>query len=203
VLNEHPDIAEAVVVVREDAPGDKRLVAYLTLASQSSQESEPIESFLRRKLPDYLIPSSLVRLERLPLTSNGKVDRKGLPAVERDCQQLRAEYIQPKGELEQLIAGIWQGALNVGKVGREDNFFDLGGHSLLLAQVHGQLCRTLNKKLPLIKMLEHPTVSSLADFLSQERVDSLSLKESHNRAERLREGLDRQRRSIAKARYKA
>src|SRR5262249_9229071 len=102
-----------------------------------------------------------------------------------------------------LIAGIWRRALNVDKVGREDNFFDLGGHSLLLAQVHEQLSQSLERKLPLIKMLEHPTVSSLARFLSQEQIDTLSIKQSQDRAERLLEGLGRQRRNTAKARYKA
>ena len=202
-LNEHHGVKEAVVAMREDAPGDKRLVAYLVPAPQPSQDGEPIETFLRRKLPDYMIPSSFVELEKLPMTSNGKVDRKGLPAVEGVRRQLDSEYIQPKGEIEQLIAGIWQAALNVDKVGREDNFFDLGGHSLLLAQVHERLCQTLNKKLPLIKMLEHPTVSSLASFLSQEQADSLSIQQSHERAGKLREGLGRQRRATVEARYKA
>jgi natural product biosynthesis luciferase-like monooxygenase protein len=202
VLNGYEGVAEAVVVVREGLPGDKRLVAYLVATPQLKQPGEQLEAFLRQKLPDYMIPSSFVWLDRLPLTSNGKVDRKGLPAVEGGRQRLKSEYVQPKGELEQLIAELWRRALNLDKVGRGDNFFDLGGHSLLLAQVHGQLSQALNKNLPLIKMLEHPTVSSLAQFLSQERGDSFSIKESQDRAGKLREGLSRQRRTTAKARRK-
>jgi len=202
-LNEHQGVTEAVAIVREDLPGDKRLVAYLVLAPWQSQNTEQIEAFLRQKLPDYMIPSSFVMLERLPLTSNGKVDRGSLPAVEGVRKQLKSEYKQPQGELEQRIAGIWRHALNVDKVGREDNFFDLGGHSLLLAQVHGQLSHSLNKNLPLVKMLEHPTVSSLARFLSQEQIDSLSIQQSQDRARKLREGLSRQRHTTVRARSKA
>jgi hypothetical protein len=130
------------------------------------------------------------------------VDRKILPAAEGTRKRLESEYIQPKGALEELIAETWRRALNVDRVGREDNFFDLGGHSLLLAQVHGQLSRTIKKKLPLVKMLEHPTVGSLARFLSQEQADSLSIEQSLERAGKLREGLRRQRRSTGKGRYK-
>jgi natural product biosynthesis luciferase-like monooxygenase protein len=203
VLNQHQGVAEAVVTVREDASGDKRLVAYLVPAPREPQNDEQLEAFLRQKLPDYMIPSSFVMLDKLPLTSNGKVDRKGLPAAEGIRKQLKSEYTQPKGELEQLIAGVWGRALNLDKVGREDNFFDLGGHSLLMAQVHGQLTQALNQNLPLIKMLEHPTVSSLARFLSHEQVDSLSIQRSRDRAGKLRDGLERQRRNMVKARYKA
>jgi natural product biosynthesis luciferase-like monooxygenase protein len=202
-LNEHHGVKEAVVIVREDVPGDKRLVAYLVPAHQGAENGEQIEAHLRQKLPDYMIPSSFVRLDKLPMTLNGKVDRKGLPAVGGARKQLQSEYIQPKGELEAQIAEIWRRALNVDKVGREDNFFDLGGHSLLLAQVHGQLCQALGRSLPLVKMLEHPTVSSLARFLSQEQIDSSStMQRSLDRVEKLREGLNRQRRTTVRARYK-
>jgi acyl-CoA synthetase (AMP-forming)/AMP-acid ligase II/acyl carrier protein len=137
-----------------------------------------------------------------PLTSSGKIDRKNLPAVGGGRKQSKSGYIQPKEEIEQLIAKMWKQALNVEEVGREDNFFDLGGHSLLLVQVHGQLSQALKRKLPLVKMLEHPTVSSLARFLDQEQIDSLSIKRSQDRAEKLREGFGRQRRNTVKARYK-
>jgi hypothetical protein len=203
VLNEHHGVTEAVVAVREDVPGDKRLIAYLVPAPQQSPNSEELEAFLKRKLPDYMVPSGYVVLDRLPLTPNGKVDRGKLPAVEGWRRQLKSEYLQPESELERLIAGIWRRALNVDRVGRSDNFFDLGGHSLLLAQVHGQLCQALNRNVPLVKMLEHPTVGSLARFLGQEQVDSLSTQQSHDRAEKLRKGLGRQRRTTVKARYQS
>jgi natural product biosynthesis luciferase-like monooxygenase protein len=202
-LNQLEGVTEAVVTVWEAAPGDKRLVAYLVPARQWSQSNEQTEAFLRQKLPEYMIPSNFVTLERLPLTTNGKVDRRSLPAVEGVRKQLTSEYIRPKGELEELIADIWQQALKVDRVGRDDNFFDLGGHSLLLAQVHGRLSQALNSNLPLIKMLEHPTVGSLARFLSREQIDSISFKQSQDRAEKLREGLRRQRLTTVKARYKA
>ena len=202
-LNGNDGVREAVVIVREDALGDKRLVAYLVPAPSGPQTGEQFETFLRKKLPDYMIPSSFVLLDRLPLTSNGKVDRKSLLSLEVSRKQSKSEYIQPRGALEELISEIWRRALNVEKVGREDNFFDLGGHSLLLAQVHGQLSQSLNNNLPLVKMLEHPTVGSLARFLSHEQMDSLSIEQSLDRAGRLREGLRRQGRNAAKARNKA
>lgn len=202
-LNQHHGVAEAVVVVREHAPGDKRLVAYLVPAPGAAQNDKELDAFLRQKLPDYMIPSSFVMLDRLPLTSNGKVDRKSLPVAEIVRKQLQSEYKQPQGELEQLIAEIWRGALKVDKVGRADNFFDLGGHSLLLAQVHGQLSQSLNTRLSLIKMLEYPTVGSLAGFLNQEQGESLSVEKNRDRAAKLREGLSRQRRNTRKARHKA
>jgi acyl carrier protein len=202
VLNEHRAVSAAVVTVREDIPGDKRMVAYLVPSPQQPQNDEQLEAFLRQRLPDYMIPSSFIMLERVPLTSNGKVDRKSLPAVEGIRRQSKSKYVQPKGEIERLIAEIWRQALNVDQVGREDNFFDLGGHSLLLAQVHGQLSQALKRNLPLIKMLEHPTVGSLARFLSQEQIDSLSIKQNQDRAGKLREGLSRQKRTTVKARYK-
>jgi len=203
LLSEHQSVEEAVAVVREDVPGDKLLIAYLVPRHGWSEDGAEIEAYLRQKLPDYMIPTTFISLERLPLTSNGKVDRNRLPAADRGRKQRQSEYIQPKGELEQLIAGIWGRALNAEQVGREDNFFDLGGHSLLLAQVHGQLCQALAKDLPLVKMLEHPTVSSLARFLSQEQTDSLSIMQQNlDRAEKLRGGLSRQRRTTFKARYR-
>jgi natural product biosynthesis luciferase-like monooxygenase protein len=202
-LNQHHEVSESVVTVREDASGDKRLVAYLVPAPGATPNGKELDAFLRQKLPDYMIPSSFVTLDRLPLTSNGKVDRKGLPAAEVIHKQLQSEYKQPQGELEQLIAEIWRGALKIDKVGREDNFFDLGGHSLLLAQVHGQLSQSLSRRLSLIKLLEYPTVSSLAGFLNQEQGESLSVEKNYDRAAKLREGLGRQRRNTVKARYKA
>jgi natural product biosynthesis luciferase-like monooxygenase protein len=203
LLNEHRYVREAVVIVREDFPGDKRLIAYIVLEPGDSQVVADIEESLKRKLPDYMVPSSFVVLERFPLTANGKVDRGGLPALSGARKELKSEYIQPQGELEHMIAGVWRGALQVEKVGRDDNFFDLGGHSLLLAQVHGELSKSLNKKLPLIKMLQYPTIGSLARFLSQEEIDTLSIKQSQDRAGKFREGLERQRRSSILSRSRA
>jgi hypothetical protein len=202
-LNEHQDVTAAVVIVREDEPGDKRLVAYLVPARQWSEGGRRLEEFLRGKLPEYMIPSSFVALDQLPMTSNGKVDRKRLPAVEGVRKQLKSEYIQPQGGTEELIAGIWRSCLKVDRVGMADNFFDLGGHSLLLAQAHGQLCQALNRRIPLIKMLEHPTVGSLARFLSREEMETLPMRQNHDRAGKLREGLGRQKRHTARARRQA
>jgi natural product biosynthesis luciferase-like monooxygenase protein len=203
-LNERPGVKEVVVAAQEDSPGNLRLVAYLIMAPGYSLNEEELEVYLRQKLPDYMVPSSFVTLEKFPMTSNGKIDRKSLPAAQSGPGRFRPEHIPPKGAIEHQIAEIWRRALKVDKVGRDDNFFDLGGNSLLLAQVHGQLRQAVDRSLPLVKMLEHPTISSLARFLSQEHAESLSAqRQGLDRAEKLREGLSRQRRTTVKARKKS
>jgi aryl carrier-like protein len=125
-LRQHPEVREAVVTAREDAPGDKRLVAYLT----GSAEPEGLRAHLAAELPEYMVPSAYVRLESMPLTPSGKLDRRALPAPEAGAYLSRA-YEAPSGEAETKLAAIWSELLKVEQVGRNDNFFELGGHSLL------------------------------------------------------------------------
>src|SRR5258708_1040441 len=129
-LMEHPAVREAVVIAREDTPGDKRLVAYYTDAGEDSLSAEQLRSHLSARLPEYMVPAAYVRLESLPLTPNGKLDRKVLPAPESDAYSTRG-YEAPQGETETRLAGIWAEVLKLDRVGRHDNFFALGGHSLL------------------------------------------------------------------------
>jgi amino acid adenylation domain-containing protein len=127
-LAEHPDVREAVVLAREDAPGEKRLVAYFV--GGEAAEIESLRAHLLARLPDYMVPPAYVRLDALPLTPNGKLDRKALPAPEGDAYLARA-YEAPRGETEEILAEIWSELLRVERVGRRDSFFDLGGHSLV------------------------------------------------------------------------
>ncbi|HLL47710.1 MAG TPA: amino acid adenylation domain-containing protein, partial [Longimicrobiaceae bacterium] len=127
-LAEHPGIREAVVVAREDAPGDRRLAAYYVAAGDATAEA--LRAHLSASLPEYMVPAAYVRLERLPLTRNGKLDRKALPAPEGGAYASRG-YEAPVGETEAALAGIWSEVLGTERVGRRDNFFELGGHSLL------------------------------------------------------------------------
>ncbi|MDB4951421.1 MAG: sypB, partial [Gemmatimonadetes bacterium] len=131
-LREHPAVREAVVLVREDAPGDRRLVAYVV--GDDSAGADVLRAHLAATLPEYMVPAAFVRLEALPLTPNGKIDRKALPAPEGDAFAARA-YEAPAGETEQALADIWAEVLGVERVGRRDHFFELGGHSLLAVQV--------------------------------------------------------------------
>ena len=134
-LAEHPAVRQAVVLAREDTPGDKRLVAYYTTAVTDAPEpevshAEQLRSHLSALLPEYMVPAAYVRLDSLPLTANGKLDRKALPAPEQDAYATRG-YEPPQGEIETLLAAIWAELLHLDRVGRHDNFFSLGGHSLL------------------------------------------------------------------------
>jgi len=123
-LQEHAEIREAVVIAREDGPGDKRLVAYVTAASEVG--AEELRAHLSRRLPEYMVPAAFVRMECLPLTPNGKLDRKALPAPEGDAYAAQV-YEAPEGEVEIQIAAIWSELLKVDRIGRHDNFFELGG----------------------------------------------------------------------------
>src|SRR5262249_877250 len=134
-LREHTGIDEAVVIAREDEPGEKRLVAYYT--SSEEVRVEELRAHLLATLPEYMVPSGWVKLDALPLTPNGKMDRKALPAPA--SQSYSREYEEPQGELERQIAVIWTELLKVERVGRHDNFFELGGHSLLAVRMMSRL----------------------------------------------------------------
>ena len=130
-LMEHPAVREAVVIAREDTPGDKRLAAYYTSTEQQDAfGAEHLRSHLSSVLPEYMVPAAYVRLEQLPLTANGKLDRRALPAPEADAYSTRG-YEPPEGEVETRMAEVWAEVLKLDRVGRHDNFFELGGHSLL------------------------------------------------------------------------
>ncbi|MFA1627851.1 phosphopantetheine-binding protein, partial [Rhizobium mongolense] len=146
-LGEHAWVREAVVVAHADAAGNKRLVAYVVAkTTDGSAEAggaglaASLRAHLGGLLPDYMVPSAFVRLDALPLTVNGKLDRKALPAPEDDAYARRA-YEAPRGEIETALAEIWAELLGVERVGRHDNFFELGGHSLLAVQLMERLRR--------------------------------------------------------------
>jgi amino acid adenylation domain-containing protein len=131
----HPGVREAVVIAREDTPGDQRLVAYYTAVETNTPDAaaldaEQLREFLRARVPEYMVPAAYVRLTSMPLTPNGKLDRKALPAPEADAYAVRG-YEAPRGEIEIALAAIWSDVLKLERVGRHDNFFELGGHSLL------------------------------------------------------------------------
>ncbi|OUL30717.1 hypothetical protein BV372_21625 [Nostoc sp. T09] len=156
---------------------------------------ENLRSFLKQKLPDYMVPSSFVFLNALPQTPNGKVDRKALPAPENLRPQLDKTYTAPQTEIEQAIASVWQQVLQVDKVGLYDNFFDLGGHSLRMAQVHTQLCEVLQQKVSMVELFQYPTISALAKHLSQDEAQ-LAFANSHQRANKQKEALHLQKQKM-------
>ncbi len=162
VLGQHPIVREAVVLAREDSPGDKRLVAYLVGASGSIPSVSELRGFLQQKLPEYMVPSAFLFLDSLPLTPNGKVDRKALPAPDQSRPELEHSYTAPRTPVEELLANIWAEVLKLDKIGIHDNFFQLGGHSLIATQVVSRIRTRLSCDLPLRALFESPTVAELA-----------------------------------------
>jgi natural product biosynthesis luciferase-like monooxygenase protein len=202
VLAGHPAVRETVVMAREDVPGDRRIVAYV-VPNVGTASLKELRTFLKEKLPEYMVPSHFITLEALPWTANGKINRKELPPIAGSVSSLRAEHVAPQTSLEQLIANVWQQVLNVENVGVHDNFFDLGGQSLLMAQAHSQLRDVLRKELPLVKMLEHTTVSALARYLSQTQNEPITFEQTLDRARKHRAGVLRQRQIVINSRSEA
>jgi amino acid adenylation domain-containing protein len=184
VLRGHEAVREAVVVVREEE-GEKRLVGYVVGGAGVELRIEEVRRWARGKLPEYMVPGWYVEMERLPLTRNGKVDRHALPPPQSARRHLEASYIAPRNKIEQRVANIWQELLRMDKVGINDNFFDLGGHSLLMVQLHSKLRETFNKKeLSIVEVFKHPTVKLLARYISGEQSSQALLREPHDRADR-------------------
>ncbi|MBN3938515.1 amino acid adenylation domain-containing protein [Nostoc sp. NMS9] len=169
-LLQHPEVKEAVVIVREDTPNETSLVGYIV--AETGQDSLEVISqlrrFLKQQLPDFMVPTIFMALEAMPLTPNGKVDRKALPQPDASRPELEANYVAPRTPIEQQIADIWAQVLNVKQVGINDNFFELGGYSLLGIQVVSRVRQALQAEILMSNLFELPTVADLA-----ERVETL------------------------------
>jgi amino acid adenylation domain-containing protein len=161
-LRRHPAIREAAVVAREDTPGDRRLVAYVVADEPSPPDAAELRRWLGETLPEYMIPSAIVALEALPLTPNGKLDRDALPAPEQVGPAAARGYEPPRGPIEEAVAAAWAEVLGRERVGAHDSFLDLGGHSLMVAQVQSRLLAEFGVELPLRALFEAPTVAALA-----------------------------------------
>jgi acyl-CoA synthetase (AMP-forming)/AMP-acid ligase II/acyl carrier protein len=167
MLNVHPGIREAVVIVREDNPGDKRLVAYTVPDQEPVPTTSDLRKFLGEKLPGYMVPSVFVTLDALPLTPNGKVDRRVLPAPDQNRPELEVTFAAPRTPVEEGVAKIWAELLGLERVGIHDNFFELGGHSLLAAQVISRLDSEFEVKLSLRSFFEVPTITELVTMIEK------------------------------------
>jgi amino acid adenylation domain-containing protein len=172
VLQQHPEVLDCVVNVWTVTPEDKRLAAYVVCSSASATLGTELRRYSEVKLPHYMIPATFVFLEKIPLTPNGKIDRNALPSPEENRPQLDTMFLPPRTQLEETIAEIWQKVLHVDKVGMNDNFFDLGGNSLLLTEAHAKLCVALNANFPIVRFFDHPTITTLAEFLADEKKPS-------------------------------
>src|SRR5206468_1736139 len=172
----HPAVGQAAILVREDRPGEKRLVAYaaprpgaasaLATAANATNAANvataELRSYLRERLPEYMVPAAFVLLPSLPLTANGKVDRRALAAVVPRGDRKSGPPVAPRTSTEDYLAGIWAELLGVERVRADDNFFDFGGHSLLATRVVSRVSRELGVELPVRALFESPTVAALA-----------------------------------------
>jgi len=186
-LMEHPGVSEATVIVREDEPGKKKLVGYVAPRRQSAPSMAELRNWLKQRMPDYMVPASLVALDKFPFTRNGKVDRNALPAPEILEREAEEVYVAPRTEVERRIAEIWREALGVEKVGLNDNFFDLGGHSLLMVQVHNKLREEFKSAISMIDLFRNPTVQSLTKYFTSEQGGQPLLRKASDRASRRKE----------------
>ena len=180
-------------MVLPSADGDS-LVAYFIPKQQPDPGEDELRAYLKERLPGYMVPAFYLPVEAWPMTPSGKVDRKALPPVTGRVAASAGTFVAPGTRLEQVIASIWQEVLRQEQIGVHDNFFDLGGHSLLLIRVHSRLCEALRRELPMVDLFRHPTVSSLARHLADPTDDArIDFTESEGRAESRREALKRQR----------
>jgi amino acid adenylation domain-containing protein len=192
-LTQHLSVAQAVVVLREDEPGDRRLVGYVVVSAGSILNASDLRRFVREKLPEYMVPSAIVEIGALPRLPNGKVNRRALPAPERQREQGEA-YVAPTSDGERAIAAVWKELLRLDTVGIHDNFFDLGGHSLLVIQLHSRLSRTLNRELSVLDLFVYPTIHALAARLfDQHESQQGALDVARDRAEKQRDAIKRRR----------
>ncbi|MGF6798549.1 amino acid adenylation domain-containing protein [Paraburkholderia youngii] len=172
-LGEHAFVREAVVVARQNRAGDRHLIAYVVCAPEAQSDgldgpdlANTLRAYLSARLPDYMVPSAFMRLSGLPLTVNGKLDRKALPAPADDAYA-RAAYEAPQGAVETALAEIWAELLGLERVGRHDNFFELGGHSLLAVQMSSRLSQAVGVELPLSTLFARPVLGDLAASLGR------------------------------------
>jgi thioesterase domain-containing protein/acyl carrier protein len=165
---QHPSVREAVVLAREDIPGEKRLVAYV-VADSSIDE---LRNFLLAKLPEFMVPAAILLLETLPKAPSGKVDRAVLPAPDRSRHASEKDFVAPRDDLERQLARIWEDVLGVRPVGATDNFFELGGHSLLAVRLFALIEKQLGRRLPLTAVFQGATVEHLAALLRRQSASS-------------------------------
>jgi amino acid adenylation domain-containing protein/non-ribosomal peptide synthase protein (TIGR01720 family) len=174
VLSQHPSVQQSLVILREDVPGNKRLVAYVVVKETPAATIPQMQQFLQQRLPEYMVPTAIMLLEALPLTPNGKIDRRALPVPNTVRAEGSEGFVAPRIPVEELLAQIWAEVLGVEVVGIHDNFFELGGHSLLATQVFSRLPDAFGVELPLRCLFESPTVAGLAEHIEAARHTKLS-----------------------------
>src|SRR6266496_2977101 len=201
VLRQNPAVAQAAVILREDEPGDRKLVAYWTSRDElrSSDEVSDIglREFLRNRVPEYMVPAAFVRMSKLPTTDTGKLDRRALPQPRPD---VRSDiWSWPSNEIEEAICSAWKEVLGVEQVSIDENFFDLGGNSLLLIKLHHKLHLCLATEFPVVELFRYPTIRSFGEFALSVRGTAIASRVAMEGTVRGRERIQRQR--LARSRF--
>jgi amino acid adenylation domain-containing protein len=168
VLSRHERVSRCVAMVRADTPGNQMLAAYVQPNDESAVTAADLRAYMEKHLPDYMIPAAFVFVDKFPLTPNGKIDRKALPAIDNRRVDVAGEDASPQDPMEQMLARLWAKLLKVGRVGVNDNFFELGGHSLLAVRMINEIENLYGKRLPLATLLRAPTVARMAEVLRSE-----------------------------------
>jgi amino acid adenylation domain-containing protein len=168
VLNEHANVRHAVVEASADRSGLNQLVGYVVTEQNQPSAKKELREFLRDRLPEFMVPSVFVMMKELPLTPGGKVDRRALPAPE-EARGEAEDLVLPRSQVEHAIAAIWREVLRLEQVGVHENFFDLGGHSLLLVRVHNRLQKALDQDITVLDLFKYPTIRLLAEYIAPEQ----------------------------------
>lgn len=179
----HPNIKECIVNAWEKQPGDLHLVAYVVCEKESGLDASELQSFLGKTLPEYMVPRIYMFLEAMPLSMNGKADRKALP---KPVLEKKTEYVAPRNDVESAITSIWKEELGIDTVGINDNFFEVGGHSLLLTRVHSRLNKQFGREFSLIELFTHSTIGSLAKYIAGES-DEAAFRKNDDRLQKQKE----------------
>jgi thioesterase domain-containing protein/acyl carrier protein len=165
VLSTHPALTAAVVVVREDTPGQKFLVAYVAPNSETAPTNDDLRAYLKERLPEYMVPSVYVTIESLPLTQHGKIDRNALPAPQLSLTRSGREYVAPENDLQQQLVDLWEELFKLHPIGITDNFFELGGHSLQMIMLVARVEERLGKRVAMAELFQDPTIRHLAELV--------------------------------------
>lgn len=192
-LGLHPDIQDVFVIDREFSPGDRRLVGYMVIEKGRTLGTSQLREWLASRVPEYMIPAVFQEIDTMPLTMNGKVDIAALPIPSGERPGLEVDFKAPQSEAEKKIAAVWQEYLKLDRVGINDNFFDLGGHSLLLTQVHSRLSEIFTTGLTIVDLFRYPTIYLLAKSLTREdnSANQETLKKLQERASKQRQAINR------------
>ena len=171
MLEQHPSVMEAIVIATDDALNDKRLVAYLVIAQEQQTTIDEMRNFIIDKLPSYMVPSVFITLDKLPLTSNGKIDRNVLPAPSQARPELDNVFVAPRTVIEEELAQIWREILSIEQIGVHDNFFHLGGHSLSLTQLASRIRKLFQVEVPLRVLFNEPTIEAMTEAIASRHLD--------------------------------